>query len=114
MKIISTMKITIITATYNSAKTIADCIASVNSQTYQNIEHIIIDGASTDNTLKIIESLPGRVTKIVSEPDNGIYDAMNKGIKLATGDVIGFLHSDDMLANKTGYIKLGHKLLLII
>lgn len=79
------MKISIITATFNSAKTIKDCIASVNNQTYKNIEHIIIDGASTDNTLKIINSIPNRVVKIISESDNGIYDAMNKGIKLATG-----------------------------
>ena len=92
------MKISIITATYNSAKTVADCIASVNSQTHKNIEHIIIDGGSTDDTIKRLKSIPNRITKIVSEHDNGIYDAMNKGIQLATGDVIGFLHSDDLLA----------------
>jgi len=89
------MKISIITATYNSATYLADCLASVNNQTYQNIEHVIVDGASTDNTLEIINATPNRVTKIISEPDNGIYDAMNKGIKLATGDVIGILNSDD-------------------
>ena len=74
------MKISIITATFNSASTIADCINSVNNQTHKNIEHIIIDGVSEDNTLEIIKSLPNWVKKIVSEPDHGIYDAMNKGI----------------------------------
>src|SRR5690554_8041346 len=93
------MKISIITATYNSAATIRDCIQSVNSQTYNNIEHIIIDGASKDNTLEIINSLPNRVASIVSEPDKGIYDAMNKGIKAATGDIIGILNSDDFFTS---------------
>ena len=89
------MKISIITATFNSASHIATCIASVNAQRHRNIEHIIVDGASKDNTLEIIKSSPNRVAKIISEPDNGIYDALNKGIKAATGDIIGFLHSDD-------------------
>lgn len=93
------MKISIITATYNSEAHIADCVRSVNSQTYDNIEHIIIDGASKDNTVKIIEETPNRVTKIVSEPDKGIYDAMNKGIRMATGDVIGILNSDDFFTS---------------
>lgn len=93
------MKISIITATYNSEAHIADCVKSVNSQTYDNIEHIIIDGASKDNTVKIIEETPNRVTKIVSEPDKGIYDAMNKGIRMATGDVIGILNSDDFFTS---------------
>src|SRR6187399_1236579 len=90
------MLISIITATFNSATTIANCISSVNNQTYPHVEHIIIDGASKDNTLEVIHSLPNRITKIVSEPDKGIYDAMNKGIRLATGDVIGILNSDDL------------------
>lgn len=89
------MKISIITATYNSSATIRDCVLSINQQTYDDIEHIIIDGSSTDNTVNIIKSLPNRVTKIISEPDNGIYDAMNKGIAVATGDIIGILNSDD-------------------
>ncbi len=76
------MKVSIISATYNSASTIAGCIASVNTQTYANIEHIIIDGASEDNTVEIIKSLPNRVKTIISEPDKGIYDAMNKGVKI--------------------------------
>lgn len=93
------MKITIITCTYNSEKTIADCIASIYNQNYPDIEHIIIDGASKDNTLEIIKTLPRRVTKIVSEPDKGIYHAMNKGINLATGEIVGILNSDDFYAS---------------
>ena len=90
------MKISIITATYNSAATIAQCIRSVNDQSYKFIEHIIVDGDSKDKTLKIVNSIPNRISKIISESDNGIYDALNKGIKIASGDVIGFLHSDDV------------------
>lgn len=93
------MKISIITATYNSAYTLANCISSINNQTFAFIEHIIIDGSSTDNTLEIIKNTPNRITKIVSEPDKGIYDAMNKGIQLATGDVIGVLNSDDFFTS---------------
>lgn len=93
------MKVSIITATFNSLRTINDCINSVNNQIYSNIDHLIIDGASIDNTVKIVNTIPNRVTNIISEPDNGIYDALNKGIKLASGDIIGFLHSDDLLAS---------------
>jgi glycosyltransferase len=90
----------IITATRNSAATIAGCLASVRSQTLP-VEHIIIDGASTDGTLEIVSPLtlhPSPFTRVISEPDRGIYDAMNKGIQLATGEVIGILNSDDMYA----------------
>lgn len=90
------MKISIITATYNSSATIEDCITSIHNQSHFDIEQIIIDGASKDNTLDLIRSLPNRVDKIVSEPDNGIYDAMNKGIQLATGEIVGILNSDDL------------------
>jgi len=93
------MKISIITATFNSASSIAECIYSVNNQCFKNIEHIIIDGSSTDSTHEIIKNTPSRITKIVSEPDKGIYDAMNKGIALASGDIIGILNSDDFLAS---------------
>jgi len=89
------MIISIITATFNSQKNIKKCLDSIANQTYKNIEHIIIDGASTDKTLEIINEHSHRPAKIISEPDNGIYDALNKGIKNSSGDVIGFLHSDD-------------------
>jgi len=90
------MKVSIITATFNSEYTILDCIESVNQQTYTNIEHTIIDGDSHDSTIKIIKNNHSRVKLIISEPDNGIYDAMNKGISIATGDIIGILNSDDL------------------
>lgn len=92
------MKISIITATYNSSKTIIDTLKSLEQQTYSNIEYIIIDGSSKDNTIDIIKKYSTRVSKIISEPDKGIYDALNKGISNATGDFVGFLHSDDILA----------------
>jgi len=95
------MKFSVITATYNSQSTITDAINSVASQTYNNIEHIIIDGASTDNTLSIIENIKSRISKIISEPDNGIYEALNKGIENTTGDIIVFLHADDIFAENT-------------
>ncbi|MDD3724330.1 MAG: glycosyltransferase family 2 protein [Bacteroidales bacterium] len=93
------MKVSIITATYNSSAHIANCVKSVNDQTYHDIEHIIVDGASKDNTLEIVNGIPNRVGKIISEPDKGIYDAMNKGIQAATGDVIGILNSDDFFTS---------------
>lgn len=96
------MKISIITTTYNSGATVRSTIRSVLSQTFNDIEYIIIDGASKDNTNDIIrEYLPrfnGRM-KWISEPDNGLYDAMNKGIAMATGDVIGILNSDDFYSS---------------
>lgn len=93
------MKISIITITYNSAATVEDTIRSVVSQDYPDLEYIIIDGKSKDNTLKIVEKYKDKITKVVSEKDKGLYDALNKGIKHATGDVIGMLHSDDLYAN---------------
>lgn len=96
------MKISIITATYNRADTIKDTIESILNQSHQDWEHIIIDGASTDNTLDIIKEYHDRYKgrlKLISEKDNGIYDAMNKGIAHATGEVIGFLNSDDVYYN---------------
>jgi len=89
------MKISIITATFNSEKTIERTIKSCIAQSYEHIEYIVVDGASKDRTLDIIRSYERHITKLISEPDTGIYNALNKGIKLATGDVIGFLHSDD-------------------
>lgn len=92
------MKISLITVTYNSGKTIADCMESVLSQNYDNYEYLVIDGGSKDNTVHIInqfeEKFNGRM-RWISEKDKGIYDAMNKGIKMATGDIVGILNSDD-------------------
>lgn len=92
------MKISIITVSFNSAATIRDTIESVISQSYPDIEYIIVDGASTDDTMKIAEEYDDKIAALVSEPDKGIYDAMNKGIGLASGDVIGILNSDDVYA----------------
>jgi len=89
------MKISIITVCYNSHATIEKTILSVAEQTYKNIEYIIVDGNSKDTTLDLIKKHERTVTKWISEPDKGLYDAMNKGIKLATGDLIGILNSDD-------------------
>lgn len=89
------MKVSIITACFNSEKTIRDTLESVRCQEYENIEHILIDGVSTDDTLNIVGQYPN-ISKVVSEKDNGIYDAMNKGLKLATGEIIGILNSDDI------------------
>ena len=93
------MKVSIITVTFNSVSVINDCLNSISSQEYNNIQHIVIDGASTDGTLSILESKHSQISTLVSKPDNGIYDAMNKGIRIATGDIIGFLNSDDFYAN---------------
>ncbi len=93
------MKVSIITATYNCAAHIARCIESVNSQTYADIEHIVVDGKSSDETLTIIQSMPNRITHLVSEEDDGIYDALNKGIRLAGGELVAFLHADDVFAH---------------
>lgn len=89
------MKISIITATYNSAATVTDTLESIATQDYPDIEHIIVDGLSADNTLAIVKKFP-HVAKLNSEKDKGIYDAMNKGIRLATGEVVGILNSDDL------------------
>jgi glycosyltransferase involved in cell wall biosynthesis len=92
-------KVTIITVALESESFIKDAIESVLSQTYPNIEYIIIDGGSRDGSIDIIDSYGDKISKFVSEPDEGIYDAMNKGISLATGDIIGFLNSDDFYEN---------------
>jgi glycosyltransferase involved in cell wall biosynthesis len=94
------MKVSIITVCYNSERTIEDTLKSIAQQTYPNIEHIIIDGNSSDSTNDIVKRYADSVAIHVSESDNGLYDAMNKGIKLATGDVIGILNSDDVFASK--------------
>ena len=91
----SASKVSIITVCFNSRGTIRETIESVLSQTYPNIEYIIVDGVSNDGTQDVIKSYRDQVSKYISEPDNGLYDAMNKGIALATGDVVGILNSDD-------------------
>ena len=93
------MKITLITPTYNSSFTISDTLHSVNVQSYQNIEHIIVDGLSTDKTLEIVKNDCPECRTVISEKDKGLYDAMNKGIQMATGDIIGILNSDDFFTS---------------
>lgn len=93
------LKVSIITITYNSGATLSDTIESVVNQSYANIEYIIVDGKSTDSTLSIIDSYKNKISKVISEKDNGLYDALNKGIALATGDLIGIIHSDDFYTN---------------
>jgi glycosyltransferase involved in cell wall biosynthesis len=88
-------RVSIITVCFNSARTIRDAIESVLSQDYPDIEHVVIDGGSVDGTVQMLEEYRDRIAVLVSEPDRGIYDAMNKGLRLATGDVIGLLNSDD-------------------
>ncbi|MFC3119367.1 glycosyltransferase [Jhaorihella thermophila] len=89
------MKISVITAVYNSEATVGEAIASVAAQEYSDVEHLIIEGKSRDGSLAAIEAAAHDRMVLVSEPDTGIYDALNKGIVRATGDVVGFLHSDD-------------------
>jgi glycosyltransferase involved in cell wall biosynthesis len=93
------MKISIITISYNSIKTISNTIKSVINQKYENIEYLAVDGGSTDGTVQVLNEYSKSIFKIVSERDSGIYDAMNKGINLATGEIVGFLNSDDFYIN---------------
>lgn len=93
------MRISVITVAFNSAETIAETLQSIRSQTHPDIEHIVIDGASTDATLQVLDAHPREGRRVLSERDSGIYDAMNKGLALATGELVGFLNADDMLAS---------------
>ena len=93
------MKVSVITATFNSAATLTDTLSSVRDQTYPLVEHLIIDGGSKDNTMEIVAGFP-HIKQICSEKDRGIYDAMNKGVKRATGDIVGILNSDDFYASE--------------
>lgn len=89
------MKITVVTAVFNAVDTVEQTLRSVAEQNYRDVEHIIVDGSSTDGTLEVIERYRGALARVISEPDHGIYDAMNKGIAAASGEVIGFLNADD-------------------
>lgn len=93
------MLITVVTVARNAESTIGDAVGSVARQTYPDIEHILIDGASTDQTVDVARRASTRLTHVVSEPDGGIYDAMNKGLRMARGTVVGFLNADDLYAN---------------
>lgn len=93
------MKISIITVCFNSSKTIEKTFQSIKNQSYQNIEYIVVDGGSSDDTLKIIKNYNSCISNYISESDKGLYDAMNKGIALATGDIIGILNSDDVFSD---------------
>lgn len=101
------MKVSIITLTYNSEKSILRCLESINCQTFNNIEHIIIDGKSKDNTIQIINN-HSKKSILVSENDSGIYDAWNKGLKLATGDIVGTVMSDDYLKSAKSIESIVH------
>lgn len=93
------MKVSVITAVYNRADSIANAVQSVQTQTWPDVEHVVVDGASTDGTLQVLQSCLNKAAVLVSEPDHGIYDALNKGLARASGDVIGLMHSDDFFAD---------------
>lgn len=105
------MKVSIITIAWNSAETIEATIQSVLAQKYPDIEYIIIDGASTDDTMKIVKKYEKDIAKVVSEPDKGIYDAMNKGVQHATGELVGILNSDDFYADENVVTDIVNRLL---
>ncbi len=93
------MKISVVTAVYNNRGTVAAALESALQQTHDDVELVVIDGGSTDGTLAVLQAYADRIAVLVSEPDSGIYDALNKGIRLAGGEVVGFLHSDDLYAD---------------
>ncbi|MFM2429986.1 MAG: hypothetical protein RLZZ511_1199 [Cyanobacteriota bacterium] len=95
------LKVSIVTSTYNSDSTVQDTIESVLAQDYPDVEYIIVDGASRDRTIEIVQSYGNKISKFISEPDQGMYDAMNKGITMSTGDVVGILNSDDFYTDET-------------
>lgn len=103
-------KFSIITVTYNAGKVLEDTIQSVVFQTYRNVEYIIVDGGSTDNTLDVVHKYQERISKVISEPDKGLYDAMNKGIRMATGDYLCFLNAGDELHENETLQKIVHTL----
>jgi len=95
----SSIKISVVTVSYNSAATIGDTLRSVAAQRYSDVQHIVVDGASTDETMAVVDACRDGLAAVLSEPDRGVYDAMNKGIALADGEVVGFLNSDDVYAD---------------
>jgi glycosyltransferase involved in cell wall biosynthesis len=101
------MKISVITAVYNNRDTIGQALDSALAQDHPNVELIVIDGGSTDGTLEVLQGYADRLAVLVSEPDRGIYDALNKGIERASGDVVGFLHSDDLFADAAVLSRIG-------
>lgn len=100
------LKISVITVVFNRRDTIEDALRSVSSQDYANVEHIVVDGGSTDGTVELLNAHSGQIDVLVSEADQGIYDALNKGITLASGDVVGFLHADDVFADSGAISKI--------
>ncbi len=103
------MRISLVTPAFNSARTIRDTLLSIQAQDYPDIEHIIVDGVSKDNTLDIISEFP-HVSRLISEPDRGLYDAMNKGLRLASGDVVGIINSDDFYTGPHVIRKVAEKM----
>lgn len=103
------LKVTIITVSYNAHGTIRDTLESVRAQDYPDIEHIVIDGGSSDGTQDVVRAHGSHLAHFISEPDDGLYDAMNKGWKLATGELIGYLHADDFFADVTCVRRLAQK-----
>jgi glycosyltransferase len=102
------MKISVVTAVFNAASTVGQALQSVASQRDAEVEHVVVDGGSTDGTLAVLQEHPPPIGVLVSEPDNGIYDALNKGLALATGDVVGFLHADDFFAHDHVLARIAH------
>lgn len=102
------MKLSIVTVCYNATDTIERCIKSVHDQDHPHLEHIVVDGASTDGTLGVVRRYQDEINRIISEPDKGIYDAMNKGLRLATGEVVGFLNADDYFAHDRVISNISH------
>ena len=104
------MKVSIITITYNAGQTLESCIRSVAAQSWPDIEYIVVDGSSDDGSVSVIRNHEEKITRWVSEPDRGIYDAMNKGLEMATGDVVGFLHADDLYSSPDAIKKIVHQM----
>ena len=100
------ISISVVTATWNCAKTLPDCLESIGQQAFQSKQHVIVDGASTDGTIDLVKQNSDPTAIFKSEPDKGIYDALNKGVLLATGDVVGFLHADDLYASNDVLLKV--------